>query len=75
MAIAIKIRTKEDFHNYLDSLGLFRWRISETALGFEAILSTKPEPKIENFTLCSKQKDRTFYVYLAKKDIEIAPAQ
>ena len=32
MAIAINIRTKEDFHNYLDSLGLFRWRISETAL-------------------------------------------
>ena len=72
---AINIKTKEDFHNYLVNLGLFRWRLDETILGFEAILSTKPEPKIENFTLCSKQKDRTFYVYLAKKDIEIVPAQ
>ena len=75
MAIATNIRTKEDFQSYIDSLGLFRWKISETVSGLEAILSSKSVPNLDDFTQFQKQDDVTFWVRLSKKDIEIVPVK
>ena len=65
MAISI-----ENFHQYLESLNLFRWSIIETKSAFEAIISARTIPNLINFTMVLKNEDGTWWVRLAKVDLQ-----
>jgi hypothetical protein len=60
--------TTEKFLQYLESLGLFRWSITENHSGMEAVLSSSTKPKLENFTQVLLNSDGTWWVRLSKQD-------
>lgn len=63
-----KIVTSEQFISYLESLGLFRWKLTQNINGFEAILSKDSCPNISDFTQVLENADGTWYVRLSKND-------
>lgn len=60
--------TTEIFHQYLESLGLFRWTIYQTPSGIEATLSQDSEPPYERLTNVYQNPDDSWQVRLSKKD-------
>jgi hypothetical protein len=60
--------TTLDFFNYLESLDLFRWSISNTPNGMEAILSQDSKPCRDNFTQVLRNGDGTWFVRLSNAD-------
>jgi len=63
-----KIVTSEQFLSYLESLGLFRWKLTQNINGFEAILPENSYPNISDFTQVLKNADGTWFVRLSKSD-------
>ena len=61
----------ENFHQYLESLNLFRWSIIETKSAFEAIISQDTKPNLKDFTQVLKNEDGTWWVRLAKVDAHL----
>jgi len=61
--------TIEKFHQYLESLKLFRWNATETKSAFEATLSMGTVPNLKNFTQVLKNEDETWWVRLSKEDL------
>ena len=61
--------TTENFLQYLESLNLFRWSITETESAFEANISMGTVPDLKNFTMIRKDEDGTYRVRLAKVDL------
>lgn len=62
--------TTENFLQYLESLNLFRWNITETESAFEAVISMKTRPLLKNFTMVLLNEDGTYWVRLAKVDMQ-----
>lgn len=62
--------TTENFLQYLESLNLFRWNITETNLAFEATISTRTIPNLKNFTQVLQNEDGTWWVRLSKADLQ-----
>lgn len=62
--------TKKEFHDYLNSLGLFRIRITEDHSAFEAILTKSVKPKSEHFSQVWTDKEGFPNVRLRFKDIQ-----
>jgi len=60
--------TTGQFFDYLQSLGLFRWMITSTKTGMEAILSKDCKPELSNFTQVVRNDDGTWFVRLSKSD-------
>ena len=58
-----------DFINYLESLKLFRWSITETPSAFEAVISKDTKPNTKNFTNWLINEDGTYFVRLSKLDV------
>ena len=63
----MKITTKQ-FHDYLISLGLFRWSIEYDGSGMVAVLSLDDKPKLENFTQIATTAYGAPVVRLSSKD-------
>lgn len=61
--------TKVNFLAYLESLNLFRWDITETKTGFEATISERTVPNLNNFTQVNRNDDGTWWVRLSKQDV------
>lgn len=62
--------TTAHFVNYLETLNLFRWNATETKSAFEATLSMRTVPNLKNFTQVLKNEDGTWWVRLAKVDLQ-----
>ena len=62
--------TTENFLQYLESLNLFRWNITETESAFEAVISIRTRPLLKNFTMVLLNEDGTYWVRLAKVDMQ-----
>ena len=60
--------TTGQFFDYLESLGLFRWMITSTKTGIEAIISQDNQPQLSNFSQVIKNDDGTWLVRLSKSD-------
>ena len=60
--------TTGQFYDYLESLDLFRWNITSTKTGIEAILGESDDPKLSDFTQVKKNDDGTWLVRLSKAD-------
>ncbi len=60
--------TKDQFHQYLIDLNLFRWNVVETISAFEATISQTTTPQMKDFTTVLLNDDGTWWVRLAKVD-------